>query len=43
MLTRAELEMLLGTKLSDEQWAETQRILGKASDTMWDEDHPMDE
>lgn len=43
MMTRAELEMILGTKLSDEQWTENQRILGEVADTMWDEDHPMDE
>jgi len=43
MMTRRELETLLGMKLTDEQWAENQRVFAEAKDKMWDEDHPIDE
>ena len=43
MMSRRELESILGTKLTDEQWEENKRILAEAQDKMWDEDHPMDE
>ena len=43
MMTRRELETILGMKLTDEQWAENQKIFAEAENKMWDEDHPMDE
>lgn len=43
MLSRRELENLLGHKLTDEQWKENERIFAEAQEKMWDEDHPLDE
>lgn len=43
MMSRRELEDLLGTKLTDEQWAENQRIMSGIADRMWEEDHPLDD
>ncbi len=43
MMSRKELEMLLGCKLTDEEWNENLRIFSAMADRMWDEDHPMDE
>lgn len=43
MLTRRELEDILGHKISDEAWEENQRILAQIQDEMWEEDHPLDE
>lgn len=43
MLSRKELERLLGKPLTDEQWVENQKIMSKIEDKMWEEDHPMDE
>ena len=43
MLDRKELEMLLGTKLTDEEWAKACKSMSEIQDKMWDEDHPMDE
>lgn len=43
MLTRRELEEILGCKLTDEQWKENRRILAEAAEREWDEAHPMDE
>lgn len=43
MLDRKELEMLLGTKLTDEEWDKACRSISDVQDKMWDEDHPMDE
>lgn len=43
MLTRWELEQILGYKLTDEQWKENRRILDRVADQMWEEDHPQDE
>ena len=43
MISRIELERLLGKKLTDEQWAENQRIIAKIEEKMWEEDHPLDE
>jgi len=43
MVDRKELEQLLGTKFTDEQWAEALKAISDAQDKMWDEDHPMDE
>lgn len=43
MLSRRELEDILGHKVSDEAWEENQRILAQIEDEMWEEDHPLDE
>lgn len=43
MLTRKELEELLGHPISDEQWAENTKIMSSLADKMWEEDHPLDE
>lgn len=43
MLSRKELEELLGYALTDEQWAENAKIMSEIADRMWEEDHPMDE
>ena len=43
MLSRWELETLLGTKLTDEQWKENQRIFAEAQNEMWEQDHPLEE
>ena len=43
MLSRRELESLLGTKLTDEQWEENCSIMSRISDRMWEEDHPLDD
>ena len=43
MLTRRELEDILGCKMTDEQWAENVKIMSKIEDEMWEEDHPLDE
>ena len=43
MLSRHELEMILGTKLTDEEWKENERIFAECEERMWDEEHPMDE
>lgn len=43
MMSRKELESILGTKLTDEQWKENQKIFAKCEEQMWEEDHPMDE
>lgn len=43
MMSRRELESLLGHKLTDEQWEENQRIFAEVADKIWEEDHPLDE
>mgnify|MGYP001771238961 CR=1 FL=1 len=43
MLSRKELEELLGHPISDEKWAENAKIMSEIADKMWEEDHPMDE
>lgn len=43
MMSRRELENLLGTKLTDEQWKENQKIFSEIEEKMWEEDHPLDE
>lgn len=43
MLSRRELEELLGMKLTDEKWEENKRIMSKIEDRMWEEDHPLDD
>ena len=43
MLSRRELESLLGTKLTDEQWEENCKIMSRISDRIWEEDHPLDD
>lgn len=43
MLSRKELEDLLGAKLTDEQWEENKRIMSNVDDKIWEEDHPLDD
>jgi hypothetical protein len=43
MVSRKELEELLGKELTDEQWETNQRIVSKIEEKMWEEDHPLDE
>lgn len=43
MISRSELEMLLGIKFTDEQWEKNMKVLSEIEDKMWEEDHPMDE
>lgn len=43
MLSRKELEDLIGNKLTDEQWSENLRIMSNIADRIWEEDHPLDE
>lgn len=43
MLTRKELESLLSTRLTDEQWADTCKMLSDIEEKMWEEDHPLDD
>jgi hypothetical protein len=43
MLTRRELEDILGHKISDEAWEENLKIFAQIEDEMWEEDHPLDE
>lgn len=43
MLSRKELESILGCKLTDEQWEENCRILDELLDDEWERTHPLDE
>ena len=43
MLTRRELESLLGCPLTDEQWKENCRILDEILDSEWENTHPLDD
>lgn len=43
MMSRKELEMILGCKFTDEEWAANQKMLDDLAERQWDEDHPMDE
>ena len=43
MMNRAELESLLGYKLTDEQWQRNLQILDELADREWEAAHPMDE
>ncbi len=43
MMSRRELESILGTKLTDEQWEENLKIFNKISDEEWENEHPLDE
>lgn len=43
MMSRKELENLLGTKLTDEQWEENKRIFAEVQEKIWEEEHPLDE
>ena len=43
MISRKELEELLGKPLTDEQWESNVKIMSKIEDEMWEEDHPLDE
>ena len=43
MLTRRELEDILGHKISDEAWEENLKIFAQVEQDMWEEDHPLDD
>lgn len=43
MISRRELESILGYKLTDEQWNENLKIFNKISDEEWENEHPLDE
>lgn len=43
MISRRELESLLGKKLTDEQWEANLKIISDCEDRMWEEDHPLDD
>lgn len=43
MLSRKDLEELLGHPISDEDWKENQRIFSELQEKMWAEDHPLEE
>lgn len=43
MMNRAELEALLGHKLTDEQWQRNLQIFAELADREWEASHPMDE
>lgn len=43
MMTRRELEDLLGCKLTDEQWEQNCRIFDEMAEREWEELHPLDD
>ena len=43
MLTRWELENLLGTKLTDAEWKENLKIFSQLADEEWERTHPLDD
>lgn len=43
MLTRRELEDILGHKISDGAWEENKKIFAQVEQDMWEEDHPLDD
>ena len=43
MMSRRELESILGTKITDEQWAENVKIFNEMSEKEWDKEHPLDD
>ena len=43
MMTRKELEFLLGHPITDEQWQRNLQILSEPAEREWDVAHPMDE
>jgi hypothetical protein len=43
MLTRRDLEDILGYKLTDEEWDKALRSMEDIADKMWEEDHPLDD
>lgn len=43
MMSRKELEGILGYKLTEDQWKENRKILAKIEEDEWEKDHPMDE
>lgn len=43
MISRRELESILGCKFTDEQWKENCRIFDEIAEREWEEAHPLDE
>ena len=43
MISRRELESILGTKLTDEQWKENLKIFSEIQEKEWEDEHPLDE
>lgn len=43
MMSRREIESLLGEKISDEAWEYNKKVLAECEEQMWNEDHPMDD
>ena len=43
MMSRRELESILGTKITDEQWEENLKIFNKMSEEEWENEHPLDD
>lgn len=43
MMSRKELESLLGEPLTDEQWQRNLQIFAEMADREWEAAHPMDE
>ena len=43
MLTRKDIEEMLETTLSDEEWQKTEQTLSSLTEEEWDFEHPLDE
>ena len=43
MLTRKDIEEMLETTLTDEEWQETEQTLSFLTEEEWDSEHPLDE
>lgn len=43
MISRKELEMILGEKISNEAWEYNKKVFAQMQDKIYDEEHPMDE
>ena len=43
MLTRKDIEEMLETTLTDEEWQKTEQTLSFLTEEEWDFEHPLDE
>ena len=43
MLTRKDIEEMLETTLTDEEWQKTEQTLSFLTEAEWDFEHPLDE
>lgn len=43
MLTRKDIEEMLETTLTDEEWQKTEQTLSFLNEEEWDFEHPLDE